>query len=155
RQAALDSLERGNAREAFSRFRWALEYPSQLGDDPERWRDALTVLARIATALAGDEFGALVQRASADPDDGQALYDLGYGLIEQGLNGIAATILARANTLFPNEESILTELACALERDLRFHEACRFLRESPELIEHSFLCRYLLTYNALMTSDLI
>jgi hypothetical protein len=155
RQTALESLDRGDAREAFSKFRWAMEYPGQVGDDPGRWRDALTVFGRIATALAGDEFGALVHRATLDPDHVQALYDLGYGLIEQGLNGIAATVLARANLLAPSQESIVAELACALERDLRFHEACRFLREAPELVEQSFLCRYLLAYNALMTGDLI
>src|SRR5262249_33963592 len=154
RQTALESLERGEAREAFAKFRWTMEYPGQLGDDPERWRDALTVFARIAALLAGDAFATLVRRAADAPDDVRALYDLGYGLIEQDLNGIAATILARANLLLPNQERLVTELACALERDLRFHEACRFLRAAPELIEQSFLCRYLLAYNALMTGDL-
>ena len=41
RQTALESLDRGDAREAFSKFRWAMEYPGQVGDDPGRWRDAL------------------------------------------------------------------------------------------------------------------
>ena len=126
-----------------------------MGDDPERWRDALTVFARIAALLAGDAFATLVRRAADAPDDVRALYDLGYGLIEQDLNGIAATVLARANVLLPNQERLVTELACALERDLRFHEVCRFLRAAPELVEQSFLCRYLLAYNALMTGDLI
>jgi hypothetical protein len=155
RQTALESLERGDAREAFGKFRWTMEYPGQLGDDPERWRDALTVFARIATALAGDAFTALVRRAADAPDDIQALYDLGYGLIEQNLNGIAATVLARANLLVPNMELVLVGLACALERDLRFDEACRFLRAAPELVEQSFVCRHALAYNALMTGDLI
>src|SRR5215467_9489711 len=88
RQTALESLERGEAREAFAKFRWTMEYPGQLGDDPERWRDALTVFARIAALLAGDAFATLVRRAADAPDDVRALYDLGYGLIEQDLNGI-------------------------------------------------------------------
>src|SRR5215469_7089769 len=116
RQTALESLERGEAREAFARFRWTMEYPGQLGDDPERWRDALTVFARIAAALADDAFTTLVRRAADAPDDVQALYDLGYGLIEQNLNGIAATVLAWANLLAPNMEIIVVGLACALER---------------------------------------
>ena len=155
RQTALESLERGEAREAFARFRWTMEYPGQLGDDPERWRDALTVFARIAAILAGDAFATLVRTAADAPDDVRALYDVGYGLIEHDLNGIAATVLARANLLLPNQERLVTELACALERDLRFDEVCRFLRAAPELVEQSFLCRYLLAYNALMTGDLI
>jgi hypothetical protein len=60
RQTALESLERGDAREAFGKFRSTMEYPGRLGDDPERWRDALTVFARIARALAGDAFATLV-----------------------------------------------------------------------------------------------
>jgi hypothetical protein len=155
RQTALESLERGEAREAFAKFRWTMEYPGQLGDDPARWRDALTVFARIAAVLAGDAFATPVRRAADAPDDVRALYALGYGLIEQDLNGIAATVLARANLLLPNQERLVTELACALERDLRFHEVCRFLRAAPELVEQSFQCRYLLAYNALMTGDLI
>src|SRR5215471_12928644 len=110
RQAALESLERGDAREAFGKFRGIMGYPGQLGDDPERWRDALTVFARITTALAGDAFGTLVRRAADAPDDIQALYDLGCGLIEQNLNGIAATVLARANLLLPNQELLVTDL---------------------------------------------
>lgn len=155
RQTALESLERGEAQEAFGKFRWTLEYPGQLGNDLARWQDALTIFARIGTALAGDEFGALVRQAAAQPNDVQTLYNLGYALIEQSLNGIAATVLARANMLFPNQEAILTELACALEHDMRFHEVCRILREATDVLEESFLCRYLLAYNGLMTGDLI
>jgi hypothetical protein len=77
RKTALESLEKGDAHKAFGEFRWTMEYPSQLGDDPERWRDALTVFARIATALSGDAFTTLVRRAADAPDDVQALYDLG------------------------------------------------------------------------------
>jgi hypothetical protein len=132
-----------------------MEYPGQLGDDPERWREALTVFARIATGLADDAFATLVRRAADAPDDALALYDLGCGLIEQNLNGIAATVLARANLLVPNMELVVIGLASALERDFKFHEACRFLRAAPELVEQSFECCYALAYNALMTGDLI
>jgi hypothetical protein len=155
RQTALESLERGDAREAFGKFRWTMEYPGQLGNDPDRWRDALTLFARITTALVGEAFTALVRRVADAPDDVQALYDLGYGLIEQNLNGIAATVLARANLLVPNMEILVVGLACALERRLEFREACRFLQAVPELVEQSFQCGYALAYNTLMTGNLI
>src|SRR5215831_15869142 len=92
RQTALKCLETGDSREAFREFRWTMEYPGQLGDDPERWREALTIFARIATKLADGAFATLVRRAADAPDDVLALYDLGCGLIEQNLNGIAATV---------------------------------------------------------------
>ncbi|HMA70385.1 MAG TPA: hypothetical protein VKP67_02655 [Xanthobacteraceae bacterium] len=65
---AFESLERGDTREAFGTFRWTMEYPGQLGDDPEHWRDALTVFARIAAAPADDAFTTLVRRAADAPD---------------------------------------------------------------------------------------
>jgi hypothetical protein len=154
RQAALESLETGNALDAFQKFRWTMEYPGELGDDDARWRDALTVFAAIAAGLGGEAFAAPVKQAADDPSDAKALYDLGYWMIDQDLSGIAATVLARANLLVPDHESILTELVCALERGLRFHEACHFLRAAPGLVEQSFVCRYLLAWNALMTGDL-
>jgi hypothetical protein len=155
RQTALESLEGGDAGAAFGKFRVALAYPGQLGDDPEGWRDALTVFARIATALAGDGPATPARWAADAPDDVQVLYGLGCWLIEHNCNDIAATILARANLLAPNMELLVVELARALGHDSRFHEACRVLRASPRLVEKSFQCRYALAYSAMMTGDLI
>ncbi len=154
RRAALESLEAGDAHQAFQKFRSAMEYPGDLDDGPERWSDALAIFTQIAAGLGGDEFAAPARRAAEAPSDVQALYDLGYWMIDQDLNGIAATVLARANLLAPNRRSLLIELACALERGQLFHEATRILRTAPELVEKSFLCRYLLAYNTLMTGDL-
>lgn len=152
--AALDALARGDAQQAFGHVRFQLAHDLDIATDRDRWREAFDLFARISKAIAGEALTALVRQTVDNPDDVQALYDLGYELIEQGFPGIAATALTRANLLFPNQEQILTELACALERDQRCHDAARVLRDVPDLIEDSFFCRYLLAYNTLMTGDL-
>jgi hypothetical protein len=154
RQAALDALARSDAREAFGHVHFHLANDQALRTDREEWQEAFGLFARISEVIAGEALAGVVQKAVDDPDDVQALYNLGYELIEQGLPGIAATALSRANLLFPNQGPILTELAVALESDHRCHEAARVLRNAPELIEGNFFCRYLLAYNALMTGDL-
>lgn len=152
RAEALDKLAAGDARGAFGIFRWTLEYAGvDAGDD--HFSDAVGVLARIAEPIAGDDLAAGMRRVASDPDDVQALYDLGYELIEQGLHGIAATVLARAYAREPAEQ-VLTELVAALERDGNNPAARRFLEGAPELTETSFVCRYLLAFNALMTADI-
>jgi len=153
-QAALDCLARGDAREAFGQVRFALAHDPAIATDSERWREAFELFARISEDIAGDDLAILVQQTVDNPDNAQALYELGYELIEQGLPGIAATALTRANLLVPNQEPILIELAVALGGDQRCFEAVRVLREAPEVVEQSFLCRYLLAYNTLMSGDL-
>ncbi len=152
RQAAVDALERGDLHEAFRHYRFVLART-----DPactvDQWRDAFALFARISTGIAGAEFASYINQTIDDPDDVQALYDLGYQLIEQSVFDIAAVPLARANRLHPGQEGIVCELVVALESDMRCHEAARVLNESPALLERSFTCRYLLAYNALMTGD--
>lgn len=93
--------------------------------------------------------------AAENPDDPAVLYELGYQLIEQGLHGIAATVLTRALSFAPGEEGLVNELCSALEGSGFSAEACKVLRASPELVEKSFVCRYLLAFNAIMSGDLV
>lgn len=145
RRAALEKLDAGDAPGAFAVFRLALAPIEE-----EHWTDALEIFADIATPVAGDEFAALVRTAAHAPDDPEALYALGFHLVEQSLPGIAASVLARAWTR-QRSERILTELVSALESDGRNAEAHRVLHEAPEFLESSALCRYLLAFNAVMT----
>ncbi len=152
RREALDALSAGEPQRAFALFRWALEYPGTLLSD-EAWRDALSVFAQISAEIAGDEFAEYVRRAANRPDDTINLYELGNQLIEQSLHGIAATVLMRAHQLLPGREQILIELVSALEGSQHNHDACRVLREAGTMVDESFICRYLLAFNELMTGD--
>lgn len=146
------ALVDGLPKAAFNHLREAIGYPCRLTE--AEWVDALEVFGRIAEALEAGKLPRLAERVRLDPSDPDALYDLGYELIEYDLNRVAATVLARAADQRPGEVRILTELTCAFERSGDHKEACRVLAARPALIESSFLCRYLLAFNAVMTGDL-
>jgi len=149
---ALELLAAGDAREAFAAFHLQLEYPGRV--QPNEFADALNVLAQISAKITGPEWAAHVNRAARRPNDVEALFELGYQLIEQQLNGIAATVLMRAHKLDPQAPGLLSELAIALE-SLGVHaEACRVLREAPQILRESAACQYLLAFNTLMTGDI-
>lgn len=150
--AALAHLAAGDPAAAFTGFRWALRYPTELA--PAELVAALGVLARIVVALGDGELATRVAHASVAPDDVDGLYDLGYHLIEAGQPAIAATVLAQAHARAPGSEAVVTELCAALERDLRHGCARAALETEPALLASSFLCRYLHAWNAAMSGDL-
>jgi hypothetical protein len=88
------------------------------------------------------------------PSDGEALYDLGYALYERRIFEGAAAVLARARAFFPGEEALVTEHVAALDEDGRNAEACEVLRSEGALLTESFICRYLLAFNLVMSGDL-
>lgn len=154
-KAAREALDGQNAQKAFSVFRHVLEYPgAQELDHSSRWKEAWELFADISTPIAGEKFADIVRQAAQDERDVQALYNLGYQLIEQSLHGMAATVLLRAHLLVPGEEPMVTELVIALEGMGAHAEAARLLQAQPQLVQSSFMCRYLLAYNALMSGDL-
>lgn len=153
RQQTLDALNAGKPQDAFRLLRPILAYPGQLFDDTQ-FAEAFGLFARIAVAIAGEEFAATVQSAAQAIDDPNALYYLGYELIEQELPEIAATVLFRANTLLPGHEALVTELVASLERSGHHAAACLVLHQSPELLDTRFIFQYLLAFNAVMIGDL-
>ncbi|MFP2926483.1 hypothetical protein ACLESO_14930 [Pyxidicoccus sp. 3LG] len=155
RVQTLEALLAQDPRKAFGIFRWVLRYPGAPElRDRARWTEAWEVFARIAAIISGEELAGIVRKAAQDPEDVQALYDLGYQLIEQSLHDVAATVLARAHACRPGQAGILEELVSALEGMGAHPEAARFLRAQPKLVEDRYMLRYLLAFNALMSGDL-
>jgi len=149
---AEDALSRGQPLEAFKHLRSDVDYPGRLEGD-RQWKDVFLLFARISSALTATELADIAKRAASRPNDPQALFDLGYHLVEQKLHGFAATVLSRADTKAPNQERILAELVMSLEHLWDNAEACRRLRAST-LLESSWLCRYLLAFHTVMSGDL-
>ncbi|WP_394830403.1 hypothetical protein LVJ94_28250 [Pendulispora rubella] len=149
---AQQSLAAGDARSAFLHLRPVLDFPGP-GKEPEQWAAAVALFADIGNVIAGPEFASKV-RAATDGRNPQALYDLGYTLIDQDLPEAAATFLARANELAPGQEPIVLELATAFERCGRHEEACRVLRATPALVDQNFLAAYLCAFNTIAMGDL-
>jgi hypothetical protein len=147
------ALADGGPPAAFAALRPALEFPGTV-DDPARWSEALLLFARIAAGLGHGELAAQSERAAAAPDDAEALFTLGYGLVEAALEGVAATVLTRADRLAPGTAEIVGELAAALEGCGRHAEACGVLRHNRALVEEEAVLTYLLAFNATMAGDL-
>jgi hypothetical protein len=151
--AAREALEKGDPHEALRTLRWVFFHP-ELCDDPDRLREALSLLSPVTGQLVGEEAAAMIDGAVKNFDDAEALHSLGYHLIELGLSEVAVAVLGRANTLAPGEEPILTELVAAMEREGRNADACQVLRAAGDLCDSSFLCRYLLAFNSVLSADL-
>ncbi|MCP3100804.1 hypothetical protein LZ198_18190 [Myxococcus sp. K15C18031901] len=150
--AALDSQE---TNKAFRTLRSVLRYPGMPElRTKENWSESWEVFARIAAEFAGEELAQQVRDVAPLPEDPEPYYDLGYELIEQGLNDLAATVLRRAFELAPDSEGIVYELVSALERIGAHGHAVRTLRAPPGLVDTRFMACYLLAYNSVMTGDL-
>ncbi len=152
--AASQALADGDSQQAFQSLRSILRYPGH----PlltEHWGQAFGLFAEIAKIFVGDEFAVKIQKVVKNADDIEALYDLGYDLIEYGLPEISSTVLNRANTIEPGHAGIVCELVCGLEKDSLHAEACRVLRADANLLTNNFICRYLLAFNSIMTGNLV
>ena len=146
------ALAAGDFPAAFAALRFSLHYPQGLGE----WRALLGRFAQICDGIAGADLHDKVRAVAdeQDPQHVQALYDLGFDLIEHDLPEIAATFLARACEIAPHHPELLAELCAALERCHMNTEAVRWLEHSPEALQDSFTLRYLLAWNAVMAGDL-
>ena len=147
-----EALDNDDPHGALRALRSGARYPSDF--EAEAWAALFGLVLDIGRAL-GDESnlaGALKDGAAA-PDDPQALYDIGFQLIEVGLPDLAAGVLGYALDLAPGDAGIVTELCCALEDDLRFPDARAALEAFPELWQEPNMARYLLAFHRLMTAD--
>jgi hypothetical protein len=149
---ASGSLSAGDAHAAFQAIHQHLRAPCSL-DDADLTR-GFDLLARIAAAISGDRFAGLLSAATDDLGDAQLLYNAAYEAIEEGLPGIAATLLERANAAFPNQPSILAELSSALEGEMLYERAAAHLQAADPAVFHDPVCAYLLAFNNLMSGRL-
>ncbi len=148
-----DLLAKGNAKEAFALFRPQLSFPGALETDA-RWEEALELFAGISDGIGDTKLGALLRDTARTYNDPNALWDLGYQLVERRLHDFAATVLARSNLLGPGRERTLSWLVRAFEEIGRHDEVCRALKQAKAALEKSAFLRYLLAFNAVMTRDL-
>ncbi|HVV87680.1 MAG TPA: hypothetical protein VHE35_31780 [Kofleriaceae bacterium] len=152
RAAALAALHAGDAEGAFRALRGPLSHPRLV--PVAELEDALGVLGPIFAALGARALAERVAEASLAPTDPERLYALGYQLIEDGVAAVAVTVLARGVELSPDSEALVTELVAALEVQLAYRDAANVLAVRPALVESSFLCRYLLVFDSIMSGDL-
>lgn len=152
-EAAERALDDGQPHEALRALRPRLEEPTDL-DHNDGWQRGFLLFARVADQLGGERLGGFVRAIADRPEGAEAYYDCAYELYEQGLHGIAVTVLERARSFEPESPRILSELVANLEALMRNKDACRALNSAPSALESSAMCRYLLGFNAVMTGDL-
>ncbi len=148
-----EALGKGDVQAAFAGLRMQLAWPGTLAA-PEQWEEALDLFARVADKMGDAALGSLLRDTSRTYNDPNALYDLGYQLLERGLADIGATVLARTNALAPGRPKVLGELAYSLGGIGQDEEVVRLLRKVPELTERDFVLSYLLSFHAIMTRDM-
>ncbi|WP_144370173.1 tetratricopeptide repeat protein [Myxococcus stipitatus] len=155
RDQTLAALASEDANTAFRTIRSVLSYPGMTElRTKAHWSEAWGAFAGVAAVFAGDALAQQVRDIASLPDDAGAYFSLGYELIEQGLHGLAATVLQRAFELAPDSEQIIYEFVAALEHIGAHGQAVLTLCSPPGLVDTRFMACYLLGYNALMTGDL-
>lgn len=152
-QQALSLLRSGDAQKAFQTFRPVLSYPGMV-EQPAEFSETLQVFAEISMQIGETQFASRLRTVARTPTDVKQLYRVGFEMIEHGLSDMAATILAYAHHLEPDNATVLNELSAALEGEMRYAEARRFLQLAPRLVQQDFLTCYLLAFNSLMCGDL-
>jgi hypothetical protein len=150
---ALLLLNDNDPESAFRRLRFVFA-DRRIALEPDRLFEALGLLARIGARMVDERFSAPFEAAVAEPTSVSALYDAGYGAFEFGLFDVAACVLSRAHALAPGQEKVVSELVAALEEDGDNRAACLVLQAEAKLLKRSFICRYLLAFNAILAADL-
>ena len=153
KDAIKEALKESDSSLALSVVRPFLDYPGRIEDDA-MWNDIFTLFKSIVSPVFGEDSELLIQAVIDDPDSVEDLYDLAYLLYEEGLNGIAATLLRKALDVDPPNTKVITELSANLEVLMYFEEARKMLEESRVYFGDDSLCLYLLGFNSLMTGNI-
>ncbi len=111
------------------------------------WSFAVSIMATENRLF---KLAVLAQRLE-EPASVDALYEVGYELLEVGSPLLAATYLWHCQNLTNACETSVMEFVCALEDAKLFEEAYQFLLARPELRRMSFGCLTLFGFNAAKT----
>jgi hypothetical protein len=124
--------------------------PALEGQD---WANALTTLA-AALHKFESAVKTAANSAAGQPDDRQALYELGHALVGARRPDLAVAPLSHAAVRNPHDAAVLAELVAALELQGRNREVVAALAGATELVQTDPLLSYLHAFNAFMVADL-
>jgi len=135
---AQDHFSEGRTKEAYGELRGLLSDSSSLEDDAFA-QQALGLLAALSDGFGAAEIAGRLRACASQPDNPQALFDVGCALAEEQQFTIAAAILFRCNQLAPAQPPVVTELAACLEREMRYQESALLVDQSG-LAERDPVC---------------
>lgn len=150
---ALSANEKGNFHKAIKMLEPILQ-SDEIITQAEIWTPTWATVSKIFKQLDHQRLADLSERNLFNQESSDLLYLFGYELVEEGLYTLGVPVLKRAALLFPNEERVLTELAHIYEQLKLYGEGKKCLLQSPDLVETSFMPRYLVAFYSLMTGDL-
>ena len=130
-EASVDQVRRGQLRAALGTLLQSLTA------DPVH-AGALEAASRICRLLGASDDAALFEAVAARPADAQALYALGYRMVDQGRPDVAAPLLQRALAAQPADVTIRRELAYARLQSGQFAASLAALvplEDNPDLSE--------------------
>ena len=130
-ETSVDQVRRGQLRAALGTLL------QTLAADPVH-AGALEAAGRLCRLLGAAGDGALFEAVAANPADGQALFELGYRLVDQGRPDVAAPLLQRALAADPADTAIRRELAFARLQSGQFAASLAALvplEDNPDLSE--------------------
>lgn len=151
RAEALAALQEQDLQTAFFRLRNALSWPGVESDD--ELYDGLRLMSQIVAPMAGSEVAGLFASAGQGPDL-RRLRDLGHGLLDMGLPGVAVTVLDRCRRLAPDNDHVLLDLVSGLEQLGLSQTALPLLRAQPSALARSSALRHALAVHTAQTGDL-
>ncbi len=152
-QIASDYHSEGEHHKAFVEVQKLVEYPGEMNIE-DSWAEVWQLFGSIAGAMGFEKLSHLAIKASDQPHNVQLLYCLGYELIEVNLPMVAATPLNQAHLMNPDNEAVLTELCTAFENAGQYNLAYMHLSCATQILKSSFMCRYLLAFNGIMSGHL-
>jgi hypothetical protein len=119
----------------------------------EKFAAMIGALARIGEALGADALVSRVAAVVANPEDVDALFDLGWALIEQEAPAAALQVLSRADARAPGHPQILQELVTAYATLGMHASAVDALMAHPALLVDPMIA-YLLAFNGVMAGGM-
>lgn len=148
-QALVDG---GQSAQALELAMQALTWPCD-GQSADEFKAWVAVVAQ-AWPATGNGPGSFWQELAANPKDTAVLAQLGSHLLDSNLAGPAATLLRRAWKARLSDPDMLSGYVCALEA-LGMHAYALEELQAVDVaqVRRSFVWRYLVAFNALMTGD--
>lgn len=149
-EQARQQLEAEEPRQAALLLALAAQAEGLFGDD-ERLGVLFALVAELGRSADVRPLADAAERATTRHPD--ALYELGYQLVDVGLPRIAVPVLRRLDRDQPGDARVVQELCAAYEQSGQHAAARDLLLANPALLG-TFWPRYLLCFHALSAGDL-
>lgn len=150
---AKQAHDAGDHQQALRQLRLLLPNPDY-SIHKRKFVKILKMLKVVGGVFGGDEFVDKINPVLRSPDDREHLYQLGYDLIEYGLHAFATLPLYRVHHLVPNEATIISELAAALEGLMMSEKIVTLILNAAEEIQEDPVCFYLLIFHLIMSGQI-